>query len=68
MKLLLEVEDSKALHLIEVLKGLKYVKTKALTEEKATLMTELKEASTNLKLIKQGKLKGKSARMLLNEV
>ena len=35
MKVLLDIKDSKARHLLEVLKGLSYVKTKTLSNEKA---------------------------------
>lgn len=68
MKVLLDIQDSKALHLLEVLKSLPYVKTKQLTEEKALLMSEIKEAVENLNLVRQGKLKARSAKDLLNEL
>ena len=53
MKVLLDIKDDKALHLLEVLKGLPYVKTKPLTNEKALLMEEIKEAVENLKLVQK---------------
>lgn len=68
MKILLDIKDNKALHLLEVLKGLSYVKTKKLTEEKAILMKEIKEAVEELNLIKKGKLKGIPAKRLLDEL
>lgn len=68
MKVLLEIKDNKAEHLIEVLKGLSYVKTKMISNEKALLIEELKEAVDNLNLAKKGKLKLKPARELLNEL
>ena len=68
MKLLLDIKDSKALHLLEVLKSLPYVKTKQLTEEKATLMSEIKDAVENLKLVKEGKIKAKPIDDILNDL
>ena len=53
---------------MEVLKGLPYVKTKTLSGEKALLIEEIKEAVDNLKLVRQGKLKGRPARELLDEI
>ncbi len=44
MRVLLDIKDNKALHLVEVLKSLPYVKTVNLSNEKAMLMEEIKEA------------------------
>lgn len=68
MRVLLDIKDSKALHLLEVLKGLSYVKTKTISDEKALLMEEIKEAVQELTLIRQGKLKGIPAKKLLDEL
>ncbi|MEO6189586.1 MAG: hypothetical protein ABIO44_03595 [Saprospiraceae bacterium] len=68
MKVLLEIDDKKATHLLEVLKGLSFVKTKLISDEKAILIDELKEAVTELTLIRQGKLKGISGKQLLDEI
>jgi hypothetical protein len=68
MKVLLDIKDNKATHLMEVLKGLSYVKTKTISNEKAVLMGEIKEAVQELALIRQGKLKGISAKQLLDEL
>jgi hypothetical protein len=68
MKILLDIKDDKALHLLEVLKSLPYVKTKTISNEKAILIEEIKEAVDNLKLAKEGKLKLKTARALYNEL
>jgi hypothetical protein len=68
MKVLLDIKDNKALHLLEVLKDLSYVKTTPISNEKALLMEEIKEAVQELTLIKQGKLKGISAKQLLDEL
>jgi hypothetical protein len=68
MRVLLDIKDNKAIHLLEVLKGLSYVKTKTISNEKAVLMEEIKEAVENLALAKKGKLKLKTARELYNEL
>ncbi len=68
MKVLLDIQDNKALSLLEVLKSLPYVRTKTLTDTKAKLMEEIREAVENLKLVRQGKLKARNAKDLLNEL
>jgi molybdopterin-biosynthesis enzyme MoeA-like protein len=68
MKVLLDIKDSKATHLLEVLKGLSYVKVKTISDEKALLMEEIKEAVDNLALVRTGKLKARPAKDLLNEL
>ncbi|MEK7298619.1 MAG: hypothetical protein AAB066_01885 [Candidatus Margulisiibacteriota bacterium] len=68
MKVLLDIKDNKAWHLMEVLKSLPYVKAHTLSDEKALLMEEIREAIGNLKLVRQGKLKARSAKELLNEL
>jgi hypothetical protein len=68
MKVLLDIKDNKAVQLLEVLKGLSYVKAKPLTDEKSLLMEEIKEAVENLKLVLKGKLKARPAKELLDEL
>jgi hypothetical protein len=68
MKVLLDIEEDKAIHLLEVLKGLSYVTTTTISDEKALLIEEIKEAVDNLTLVRQGKLKARPARELLNEI
>jgi hypothetical protein len=68
MKVLLDIQGNKALHLMEVLKSLPYVKTKTISDEKALLIEEIKEAVENIKLVRQGKLKAYPAKDLLNEL
>ena len=67
MKVLLDIKDSKALHLMEVLKSLSYVKATTISNEKAILIEEIREAVENLKLVLKGKLKARPAKDLLNE-
>ena len=68
MKVILEIKGNKAIHLLEVLKGLSYVKTITIPDEKALLMEDIKEAVEELKLVRKGKLKGISAKQLLDEL
>ena len=68
MKVLLDIQDNMALHLLEVLKSMPYVKTKQLTGEKALFMSELRDAVEELILVKEGKKKAKPARKLLDEL
>ena len=68
MKVLLDIQNDKAQPLLEVLSGLSYVKAQPLTEEKAQLMSEIREAVENLKLVREGKLKARPAKDLLDEL
>ena len=68
MKVLLDIKDSKAAFVMELLKSLKYVKTKQITPAKARLMEEIKEAVDELNLIKSGKKKARNAEEFLNEL
>ncbi|MEM6262772.1 MAG: hypothetical protein AAGI38_09715 [Bacteroidota bacterium] len=68
MKVLLDIQDAKAIHIMEILSNLPYVKVQLLTDEKALFMTELKEAVENLKLVREGKIEARPARELLDEL
>jgi hypothetical protein len=68
MKVILDIKDNKAFHLLEVLKSLPYVKATTISDEKALLMEEIKEAVEELKLVRDGKLKGITAKQLLDEL
>jgi len=68
MKVLLDIKEKNATHLLEVLKSLPYVKVMKISEEKAILIEEVKEAVEELNLIKKGLKKGRSASELLNEL
>lgn len=68
MKVLLDIPDNKAASLMEVLSSISYVKAKPLTDAKALLMTEIKEAVEEMKLIKAGKKKARNAEDFLNEL
>jgi hypothetical protein len=69
MKILLEINDNKAAFFMELLKSFKFVKNATtITDAKATRMKDLKEAVDELNLVKSGKIKGISAKDLLNEL
>jgi len=61
MKVLLEIPDNKASSLMEVLQSISYVKVKQLTDSKALLLKEIKEAVEEMKLIKSGKKDARNA-------
>jgi hypothetical protein len=68
MKVLLDIPDNKAFSLHEVLRSISYVRAKQLTDNKALLMEEIKEAVEEMKLIKSGKKKAHNAEVFLNEL
>lgn len=68
MKVLLDIKDSKAGFVMELLKNLPFVKAKPLTPSKAQFLEEVKEAVDNMALVKQGKLKARPAKELLDEL
>jgi hypothetical protein len=68
MKVLIDIQDNKAAFVLELLKSFSFIKIKPLTDEKLLLINEIKEASDNIKLVKQGKLKAKPLQELLNEL
>jgi hypothetical protein len=68
MKVLLDITDSKAPFIMELLKSFPYIKTQTITPAKARFIQELKEAVANVKLAKSGKLKARPAKDLLDEI
>jgi hypothetical protein len=68
MKFLLDIKDNKAGFVLELLKNLPFINAKSLTSSKAQPLEELKEAVHNMDLVKQGKLKARPAKELLNEL
>ena len=68
MKVLLDIKDEKAPYLMEVLKSLSFVKTKQLTPYKAKVLQDIEEAVAEMKLIAEGKLKGRKAEDLFDEL
>ena len=68
MKLLVDVKDSKADFVMELLKSLAFVKAEELTPTKAQFLKELKESVKQVMLAEQGKIKLKSAKEFLDEL
>lgn len=66
MKILLDIPDNKATSFMNVIKSISYVKAKPLTDSKAKLMSEIKEAVEEMKLIRAGKKKARNAEDFLN--
>ena len=68
MKIILDIKDSKADFMIELLKNFSFVKTNTITPSKAQFLEELKGSVKEVSLAKKGKIKLQSARDFLNEL
>ena len=68
MKVLLDIKDTKAPFVMELLNSFSFVKAKPLTPYKADVLDGIKEAVEEMKLIKEGKLKARNAEDLFNEL
>ncbi|MFO7702552.1 hypothetical protein G7034_09830 [Psychroflexus sp. C1] len=69
MKLLLEIQDNKASFFLEVLKNFSFVKKATqISNAKADLIEDIKDAVEELKLVREGKLEARNAEDLINEL
>lgn len=68
MKVLLEIPDNKSISFMEVLKSISFVKAKPISESKARILSEIKDAVDELKRIKAGKKTARNAEDFLNEL
>jgi hypothetical protein len=68
MKVLIDIPDAKAPSFIDVLNHISYVKAKPLTDSKAQLMLEIREAVEELQLIHSGQKKARNVEEFLNEL
>jgi len=68
MKILIDVKENKATFILELLRCFSFVKIKPLTKSSAQILEELVEAIDNMKLVREGKLKPRPAKELLNEL
>lgn len=75
MKVMLDIKDSKADFVMELLNNLSFVKASPLSPDKKRMspykkkvLNNLKQAVKEMHLIKQGKLKGIPAKEILNEL
>lgn len=68
MKIILDIKDSKASFFMELLKSFSFVKATPLTPYKEKVLEDVKEAVEQMQQIKSGKLKGRNAEDLFNEL
>ncbi|MBS1938975.1 MAG: hypothetical protein JSS84_14300 [Bacteroidetes bacterium] len=68
MKILLDIKENKAEFVLELLRNLHFVKATPLTDTKAKVLSDLREAVEEMKLVKAGKKNGRPARELLEEL
>lgn len=68
MKLLLDIKDDKASLIIALLKEFKFVKATTLSNEDAAFLEGLKDSVEQVQQAKNGKVKLKSTRQLLDEI
>ena len=68
MKVLLDIREDKVSLVMELLHSLSYVKAKPLTDTKAQLFADIREAVEEMKLIRNGKKQARSAEDFLNEL
>jgi hypothetical protein len=68
MKVMLDIKDSKADFVMELLHNLPFVKAEPLSPYKSKIIKDVKKAVEEMKLIKAGKLKARNAEEFLNEL
>ncbi len=68
MKILLDIPDKKAASFMDVISNISYIKASQITDSKAALMKEIREAVEEMKLIKAGKKAARNAEDFLNEL
>ncbi len=68
MKFIVEVKDSKAEFLLELLRSLSFVKARPMTDDKEEALDSVRAAVKEMKQVKAGKLKGRPVQALLNEL
>lgn len=68
MKVLLDIKDDRAQFVLGLLRRLPYVKVKPFTPFQFDVLDSTRAALEELQLIKEGKLEGRDAKELLNEI
>ncbi|MFI5196677.1 MAG: hypothetical protein ACHQD8_06280 [Chitinophagales bacterium] len=68
MKVLLDIKESKAAFIMELLNSFSYIKAKPLSPYKAEIIEDIREAVECMKLVKEGKLKPTPAKDALNDL
>ena len=69
MKILLDIKDNKASFFMELLKNFSFIeKVTPMSDIKANLMQDIREAVEELRLVREGKLEARNAEDLINEL
>jgi hypothetical protein len=68
MKVILDIKDTKADFVMELLKNLSFVKTKPLSPYKAKVLGDIAMAVNEISKVKSGKLKARNVQDLINEL
>lgn len=68
MKLLLEIKDNQAPFILDLLSRFSYVKIKTISPEKNRVISNLEKGIEEVNQAKEGKIKLKSVRDLLNDL
>lgn len=68
MYVLLDIKDSKATFIMDLLNHFRFVRVKPITKAKSQLLHEIKEAVDNVNLVKQGKMKARPISELIDEL
>jgi polyhydroxyalkanoate synthesis regulator phasin len=68
MKAIVDIRDSRAMFVMELLNSLSFVKVQPITNEKALLLREIRDAVDTLNLVKKGKMQARPAKELLDEI
>lgn len=68
MKVLLDIKEDRAEFVLGLLRRLPYVKVKPFTPFQFDVLESTRAALEELELIKEGKLEGRDAEELLNEI
>jgi len=69
MKILLDIKDNKAAFFMELIKNLSFIKKATpLSDSKAELIQDIREAVEELKLIQEGKMEARNAEDLIDEL
>lgn len=68
MKIVVEVKESKAEFLLELLRNLPFVKSAAVNNEKEDVLGSVRTAVEQMKQVKAGKIKGRPVQALLDEL
>ena len=68
MKVLLDIKDTKAAFVMEILQKLPFVKAKPLSPYKAKVLKDVRVAVEEMQLVKEGKLVARDAEDLFSEL